>query len=95
MYVVLSPYDGRDDGKHVKVRVKDGANRKIVRVFRLSMTIENGVSTTKSVQCAYIGVAPAQVQDVKFVDDDNLILAVKSNCTSYPPLCRKQGMLTR
>ena len=46
----------------------------------MSMTIENGISTTTNLQRACIEVLRAQIQDAKFVDDVNLMLAVKGEC---------------
>ena len=46
----------------------------------MSMTIENGISTTTNLQRACIEVMRAQIQDAKFVDDVNLMLAVKGEC---------------
>ena len=44
------------------------------------MAIENGISTTTNLQRACIEVMRAQIQDAKFVDDVNLMLAVKGEC---------------
>lgn len=46
------------------------------------MTIENGISTIRSVHRTFIQVFRVQIQDVKFVDDHNLMLATKDDCKS-------------
>lgn len=37
------------------------------------------MSSTKSVECAVIETAGWEVRDVKFIDDDELVLAVSAN----------------
>ena len=44
------------------------------------LEIKNGISSTKSVEGAVIKTAGWEVRDVKFVDDNELMLAVSTNC---------------
>ena len=44
------------------------------------MGIKNGVSSTKSVEGAVIKTAGWEVRDVRFVDDDEMMLAVSAKC---------------
>ncbi|KAL8789954.1 MAG: hypothetical protein Q9213_000840 [Squamulea squamosa] len=49
--------------------------RAIVRVFRARFAVENGVSSTRSVSCLRIPVSASAVRDLKFIDDQFLMLA--------------------
>ena len=51
-----------------------------VRIFKVTLKVENGMSTTESVRFAGIHPSPGRVQDVKFVDDENIMLAVIGEC---------------
>ena len=51
-----------------------------MRIYRIVLLIKNGMSSTKSVAGAVIKTAGWEVRDVKFVDDDELVLAVSANC---------------
>ena len=53
---------------------------RLVRIFRIVLEIENGMSSTKSVEVAVIKTAGWEVKDVKFVDDDEIMLAVSAKC---------------
>ena len=44
------------------------------------LEIKNGISSTKSVEGAVIKTAGWEVRDVKFVDDNELMLAVSTKC---------------
>lgn len=66
LYVVLGPV----------------ARQSEVRIYRILLAIKNGMSSTKSVEGAVIKTAGWQVKDVKFVDDDELMLAVSTNSSS-------------
>jgi hypothetical protein len=46
----------------------------IVAIFRVSLVIENGVSTTKRVEVARMMFGGAAIKDLKFVDDVHLML---------------------
>ena len=52
-------------------------------LFRLGITIENGMSTTTIVQRALVYILSGYVRDAKFVDDEQLMLAVNGKCKSY------------
>lgn len=52
----------------------------LVRVYKILLEIQNGISSTKSVESAMIETAGWEVRDVKFVDDDELVLAVSTKC---------------
>ena len=51
-----------------------------MRIYKILLDIKNGISSTKSVEGAVIKTAGWQVRDVKFVDDNELMLAVSTNC---------------
>ena len=44
-------------------------------IYRITTEIENGMSSTKCVERAFIGTASWTIRDVKFIDDDELVLA--------------------
>ncbi|KAL8656732.1 MAG: hypothetical protein Q9210_000073 [Variospora velana] len=46
-----------------------------IKIFRISLSVEKGVSSSKGVQCARIPTPAGAVRDVKFVDDEILLLA--------------------
>lgn len=57
-------------------RAEDTAlTRGTVRIFRVSLVVENGVSSSTGVQSARIPTPAGAVRDVKFVDDELLMLA--------------------
>lgn len=56
------------------------AKPRLVRIYRILLGIKNGTSSTKSLECAVIKTAGWEVRDVKFVDDDELVLAVSAQC---------------
>ena len=53
---------------------------RLVHIYRVLMGIKNGVSSTKSVEGAVIKTAGWEVRDVRFVDDDEMMLAVSAKC---------------
>lgn len=53
---------------------------RLVRIYRIVLGIKNGMSSTKSVEIAVIRTASWEVKDVKFVDDDEIVLAVSAKC---------------
>lgn len=58
--------------------------RILVRVYRIVLEIENGMSTTTSVEIASVRLAGFDVKDVKFIDDDEFVLATSDECKSCP-----------
>lgn len=50
----------------------------VVNLFRVTFSVENGVSSTTSVASSRIPVAPGAVRDLKFIDDWSLMLAFVS-----------------
>lgn len=56
------------------------AKPRLVRIYRILLRIKNGMSSTKSVEGAVIKTAGWEIRDVKFVDDDELMLAVSAKC---------------
>lgn len=50
--------------------------KKPVRITRIELKIENGISSTQNVEYANIRAHPGKVQDLKFVDDEKLMLAI-------------------
>ena len=51
-----------------------------VCIYKILLEIKNGMSSTKSIEGAVIKTAGWEVRDVKFVDDDELVLAVSTKC---------------
>ena len=51
-----------------------------MRIYRIVLGVKNGISSAKSVEGAVIKTAGWDVKDVKFVDDDELMLAVSAKC---------------
>lgn len=47
-----------------------------VRITRIEFKIENGISSTQDVEYASILAHPGKIEDLKFVDDEKLMLAV-------------------
>lgn len=56
------------------------AKPRLVRIYKIVLGIKNGMSSTKTVEGAVIKTAGWEVRDVKFVDDDELVLAVSAKC---------------
>ena len=46
----------------------------------MNLKVENGMSSTQSVYYAHLKVSPGTIQDVKFVDDENIMLAIVDDC---------------
>lgn len=59
--------------------------RALVRVYRIVLEIENGMSTTTSVEIASVRLTGFDVKDVKFVDDDEFVLATSNESKSCSP----------
>ena len=51
-----------------------------MHIYKIPLEIKNGISSTKSVEDAVIKTAGWEVRDVKFVDDNELMLAVSTKC---------------
>lgn len=66
LYVVLGPVSHQSE----------------VRIYKIVLGIKNGMSSTKTVEGAVIKTAGWEVRDVKFVDDDELVLAVSAKYSS-------------
>ena len=56
--------------------------RVLVRIFKVFFKIENGMSSTQGVECALVKIPmPIEsVRDVKFVDDEALMIALTTDC---------------
>ena len=61
----------------IRLRLKDA-----VKVFKVNLKVENGMSSNQSVYCAHLKVPRGIIQDVKFVDDENVMLAIVDDCES-------------
>lgn len=46
-----------------------------VRIYRISIEVVNGMSTTRLVEHASIRTAGYEIKDVKIVDDEELVIA--------------------
>lgn len=58
----------------------ENAKLTLVHIYKIMLETQNGISSTKSVEGAMIETAGWEVRDVKFVDDDELVLAVSTKC---------------
>lgn len=47
-----------------------------VRITRIEFKIENGISSTQNVEYASIRAHPGKIEDLRFVDDEKLMLAI-------------------
>lgn len=56
------------------------AENSSVKIFKVTLKVENSMSTTESVKFAGIHPSPGRVQDVKFVDDESIMLAIIGEC---------------
>ena len=56
------------------------AKPSLVHIYKILLEIKNGISSTQSVEGAVIKTAGWEVRDVKFVDDNELMLAVSTKC---------------
>ena len=45
-----------------------------VHVFRISMHVENGVSSLREAACSRLRLGTGEIEDAKFVDDDILMV---------------------
>ena len=52
------------------------ADRRVVRIYRILLEIENGMSSTKEVEYASIEMTGWNLKDAKFVDDEECMLAM-------------------
>ena len=52
----------------------------IVKLFKVTLKVENGMSATESVTCATIYPLPGTIRDIGFVDDENMMLAIIGGC---------------
>ena len=51
-----------------------------MHIYKILLGIKNGMSSTETVEGAVIRTDGWEVRDVKFVDDNELILAVSTKC---------------
>ena len=49
-------------------------------IYRLELKIENGISSTQTVEYAYLPKDLGAVLDLKFMDDEQLMLVVSKEC---------------
>ena len=63
------------------------AKPSLVRIYKILLEIKNGISSTKSVEGAVIKTIGWEVRDVKFIDDNELMLAVSTKCKPPDPAC--------
>ena len=81
LYVVLGPVTHQSEGTTSrKPPCEKKLKPRLVRIYRIVLGIKNGMSSTNSVEVAVIKTAGWEVKDVKFVDDDEMVLAVSTKC---------------
>ncbi|KAL8733147.1 MAG: hypothetical protein Q9166_002339 [cf. Caloplaca sp. 2 TL-2023] len=62
-------------GMSIYVALGPTPKQNYVKLFRIRLAIENGVSSTKNVACVRIPVPTGAVRDLKFIDEEYLMLA--------------------
>lgn len=60
----------------LQVPEKASIDKQLVQITRIEFKIENGVSSTQNVEYANIRTHSGKVKDLKFVDDEKLMLAI-------------------
>ena len=78
LYVVLGPVTHQSEGRTLRKPLSEDIKARLVRIYRIVLGIKNGISSTKSAEVAVIKTAGWEVRDVKFVDDDEVMLAVSA-----------------
>ena len=66
-----------------------------MRLFRVTLRVENGMSDTESVSYVDIHPSSGKIQDVRFVDDENIMLAVVRECKYLRVYTTESAGLTR
>ena len=51
-----------------------------IRIFRVSLKIDNGMSAVDDIQYAQCDLASCRLRDVCFIDDKEMILAISDEC---------------
>lgn len=46
-----------------------------VCIYKITIDIENGMSSTRCVECTFIRASGWVLKDIKFIDDDELVIA--------------------
>lgn len=64
---------------------------RVVPIYRLVLDIENGVSATEPVELATIRLPDGTVDDIKFVDDETLMLSITKECWCSKRISTKQS----
>lgn len=58
----------------------NSVDEKLVRIYRIKLKIENGMSSSQTVEYALIMSQLGNIQDLKFVDDEKLMLVMSQEC---------------
>lgn len=58
----------------------NSVNERLVRICRIKLKIENGMSSSQTVEYASIVSQLGNIQDLKFVDDEKLMLVMSQEC---------------
>ena len=80
VYVALVPHTQNSTSKIALYGHLLRAESSAVKLFKVILKVESGMSTTESVTCAHIHPSPGTIQDVKFVDDEHMMLAIVDDC---------------
>ena len=62
------------------VAIGSRLGEQVVQIYRIAFRNEHGMSTTKGIKCASIRTDGWIVNDIKFIDDEDIILAMSNNC---------------
>lgn len=62
----------------------------LVYIFRTTVRIINGISTTTSKTCAALRLSDHKITDMKFLDHETLVLLLKTTGTFKPTTHRKE-----
>jgi len=63
----------------VAVVTKEGDRAKVIK---LDMSVENGASSLQSVETRWIEATPSHIKDIKFIDDEQIMVALRSKASS-------------
>ena len=58
--------------------------KSVVEIHRIAFHSENGMSTTQGIECASMRTHGWSVNDIKFIDDEDIMLAMSNDCKYQP-----------
>ncbi|KAL8838983.1 MAG: hypothetical protein Q9170_001913 [Blastenia crenularia] len=76
MRMIVEKDGNANSNLSVYIALGSSSREASVKITRIRLLVENGVSSTKTVQYLNIPVGVGTIRDVKFIDDESLILAL-------------------